>query len=226
MEILDLSKSYDFFRPEICLERIHIIGCGSVGSTVAELLVRFGLTKMTLYDFDTVKPHNLANQIFRQEHIGKLKTEALADILGEINPETKDIVTVEPKGYLEQRLSGYVFLCIDNIELRKKISVANKNNPYIKAMFDYRTRLTDAQHYAADWSDLKMVMDFINSMDFTHEEAREQTPVSACNVALSVAPTVRTICSLGVTNYINFVKGGVLKKLILVDAFSYTLDAF
>jgi len=46
MESLNLSKSYDFFQPEQVRERIHIIGCGSVGSTVAELLVRFGLTKL------------------------------------------------------------------------------------------------------------------------------------------------------------------------------------
>ena len=45
MESLNLSKSYDFFKPEAVRERIHIIGCGSVGSTVAELLARFGLTK-------------------------------------------------------------------------------------------------------------------------------------------------------------------------------------
>ena len=104
--------------------------------------------------------------------------------------------------------------------------MSNKDNPYIKAMLDFRTRLTDAQHYAADWSDMKMVDDFIKSMDFTHDEAKAETPVSACNVTLSVAPTVRMVCALGVANFINFVKGSRLKKMILVDAFGFTLDAF
>ena len=226
MESLNLSKSYDFFKPEQVRERIHIIGCGSVGSTVAELLVRFGLTKLTLYDFDTVEPKNLANQMFRQEHIGMTKIEALCDILCEINPEIKDKIKVETDGYTNQKLSGYVFLCVDNIELRREIVTANKDNPYIKAMFDFRTRLTDAQYYSADWSDMKMVDDFIKSMDFTHEEAMEETPVSACNVTLSVAPTIRMICSLGATNFVNFIKGKNLKKLILIDAFNFILDAF
>jgi len=48
MDTLNLSKSYDFFKPEDVTERIHIIGCGSVGSAVTELLARFGLTKLTL----------------------------------------------------------------------------------------------------------------------------------------------------------------------------------
>ena len=93
-------------------------------------------------------------------------------------------------------------------------------------MFDFRTRLTDAQHYAADWADTKMVDDFLRSMDFTHEEAAAETPVSACNITLSVAPTVRTVCSLGVANFVNFVKGDGIKKFIQIDAFKFMLDAF
>ena len=226
MDTLNLSKSADFFNPGEVRERIHIIGCGSVGSTVAELLARFGLIAITLYDFDKVEPKNLANQMFRQEHIGLDKTEALADMLQEINPEIRSRLKIDPYGYTCQNLSGYVFLCVDNIELRREIAEKNKDNPYIKAMFDFRTRLTDAQHYAAHWRDMKMVNDFINSMNFTHEEAAAETPVSACNVTLSVAPTIRMICSLGVANFVNFAKSGELKKLILIDAFNFILDAF
>lgn len=226
MSVLSLVKSYDFFKPEDCRERLHIIGCGSVGSTLAELLARFGLTKLTLYDFDIVEPHNLANQMFRQEHNGVPKVDALAAMLAEINPEISNNLKLVPEGYRDQRLSGYVFLCVDNIDLRREIATANKDNPHIKAMFDFRTRLTDAQHYAADWSDIKQVSDFLRSMDFTHDEAAAETPVSACNVTLSVAPTVRMICALGVSNFVNFVKGNGLKKFIQMDAFSFVLDAF
>jgi len=226
MGTLNLVKSYDFFKPEDVQERIHIIGCGSVGSAVAELLTRFGLTKLTLYDFDTIEPKNLANQLFRQEHVGVSKVNALAHMLCEINPEAKSNIKVASHGYVAQKLSGYVFLCVDNIELRRDITTTSKNNPYIKAMFDFRTRLTDAQHYAADWSDIKMVEDFINSMNFSHEEAAAETPVSACNVTLSVAPTIRMICSLGVANFVNFAKGAGLKKFIQIDAFNFILDAF
>ena len=226
MGVLNLSKSYDFFKPEEVHERIHIIGCGSVGSTVAELLARFGLTKLTLYDFDKVEPKNLANQMFRQEHIGKEKVAALAEMLCEINSEIRDSIRVASHGYVAQNLSGYVFLCVDNIDLRREIAETNKDIPHIKAMLDFRTRLTDAQHYAADWSDMKMVDDFIRSMNFSHEEAAAETPMSACNVTLSVAPTIRVICSLGVANFINFVKGAGLKKFIQIDAFGFVLDAF
>ncbi|MCL2187773.1 MAG: ThiF family adenylyltransferase [Defluviitaleaceae bacterium] len=226
MATLNLAKSYDFFKPEEVKERIHIIGCGSVGSTVAELLARFGLTKLALYDFDKVEPKNLANQMFRQEHVGKEKSGTLAHMLCEINPEMKDSISVASHGYVAQKLSGYVFLCVDNIDLRREIAEAHKDSIYVKAMFDFRTRLTDAQHYAADWSSMKMRDDFLRSMNFTHEEATAETPVSACNTTLSVAPTIRMISSLGVANFINFAKGQEIKKFIQIDAFSFILDAF
>lgn len=225
---MDLVKSYDFFQPEKCAERIHIIGCGAVGSTVAELLARFGLTKMTLYDFDTVESHNIANQMYKATDIGKPKIQALADYLVEINPEIADGLRLEDKGYTGQRLSGYVFLCVDNIDLRREIATANKTNPYIKAMYDFRIRLEDGQHYAANWHNPKMVDNFLSTMNFTHEEAKKETQVSACNIELSVAPTVRQICAAGVCNFINFVKSGgkEIKKMILVDAFHYDIQAF
>ena len=221
---MDLIKSYDFFKPEMCKGRVHIIGCGSVGSTVAENLARFGIEDMVLYDFDIVEEHNLVNQMFTKEDVGRLKTEAPADYVHRINPDCN--IKLVNEGWQGHRLAGYIFLCCDGIELRRAIVDANKTNTYIKGMFDFRTRLTDAQHYAADWSDEKSVENLYASMDFSHEEAQKETPRSACRVALSVAPTIRMIVGAGVANFVNFVKGEPLKKMILLDAFNFCLDAF
>ena len=214
---MDLSKSYDFFQPSMAEGRIHIIGCGSVGSTLAELLVRYGLKDITLYDFDYVEPKNIVNQMFTSADIGKEKVTALADHLVAINPEIAESLRVADKGYTNQKLSGYVFLCVDNIELRRKIAEENKSNPFIKAMFDFRTRLTDAQHCAADWSNEKQKEAFIASMQFTHEEAAQETPMSACRVTLGVAATVRMIVTCGVVNFLDFVKKKTIKKTILIN---------
>ena len=223
---MDLSKSYEYFQPEKVDSRIHIVGCGSVGATIAENLVRLGLKNIALWDMDIVSPHNLANQIFRQQDIGRPKVEALYDILFELNPEVKDGLKLYPEGWNGQRLNGYVFLCVDNIELRRQIVEKHFDNPYIKAMLDFRTLLEAAQHYAADWSDRKMKEDFLNSMNFSHDEAKSETPVSACGVTLGVAPTVRAICALGVANFVNHIKGEGLKKLIILDVFKFDLLAF
>lgn len=224
---MDLVKSQDFFNPLEVTERVHIIGCGSVGSTIAELLARLGITNISLYDFDTVSAHNIANQMFFNEDIKRPKVEAVKDLICKINPDAEKNIKLYPKGYTsETRLSGYVFLCIDNIDLRREIATKNKINQSIRAMFDFRTRLVDAQHYAADWSDPKEIQNFINTMDFSHEEAHEATPVTACNVEMGVAPTVRIICSYGVSNFMNLILRKPLKKLILIDAFDFDVSAY
>lgn len=223
---MDLSKSYEFFQPEKDETRIHIIGCGSVGSTIAENLARCGVTKMTLWDFDKVESHNIVNQMFRQQDVGKLKVEALKEILTDINPDIKDSIELKPDGWQGKTLSGYVFLAVDSIELRREIVEKHMDNPYIKAMFDVRTMLTGAQHYAASWDNFKSKQNFLKSMQFSHDEAVEETPVSACGVTLGIVTTVRLISGLCVNNYIRFVKREGLWKFVQIDGFTGLLDCF
>jgi len=226
---MNLIKSQDFFNPLDVDGRCHIIGCGSVGSTVAELLARLGITRISLYDFDDVAPHNLANQMFYNEDIKRNKVDVVSEMICKINPNADNEVHVFPDGWSNTvRLSGYVFLCVDNIDLRREIVTLNKMNGSIKAMFDFRTRLEDAQHYAADFSDPMQVENLLKSMAFTHEEAKAETPQTACNVEMSVAPTIRIICSYGVANFMNFIRkkeDKPLKKIVTIDAFDFHIIA-
>lgn len=220
---MDLSKSYEYFAPEKDDSRLHIVGCGSVGATLAENLARCGLTNFTLWDFDTVEEHNIVNQIFRRQDVGRLKVDALKDILIEINADCAETVQVKPEGWQGRDLSGYVFLAVDSIAVRRKIVEQHMNKKFVKAMYDFRTGLEDAQHFAADWSDSKMREDLLGSMQF--EDADVKNEVSACGVTLGLCPTVRMICALGAANHINFVRKHKLKKLVLADVFNMGLVA-
>jgi len=155
-----------------------------------------------------------------------LKVLALQKRILAINPDAEEDVMIQPVGYHNQRLSGYVFLCVDNIDLRRSIVEKYQHDPFIKAMFDFRMRLTDAQHFAADWSDPKAVTSLLNSMQFTSSEAKAETPVSACNLALSVIPAVWMIVSAGVANFINFTQGKKYHKIIYSDAFKPSIEAY
>lgn len=223
---MDLSKSYEYFQPDADKSVLHIIGCGSVGSTIAENLARCGLTNFTLWDFDVVENHNIVNQMFRQQDVGKLKVSALKDLLVDINPECAETVKCMPRGWQGKMLSGYIFLCVDNIELRRKIVEQHMENQYVKAVYDFRTGLENAQHYAADWSNARMKADLLNSMQFSHEEAAEEAPVSACGITLGLCPTVRLICAYGAANHINFVNGKPLRKTVIADVFKMDTIAF
>lgn len=217
---MDLTKSIEYFDPVNVRGKCHIIGCGSVGSTIAENLARLGVTRFVLYDFDIVEPHNLANQMFIQSDVKKPKVEAVKKIICDINPEAESTIEVFGEGYTDQKLNGYVFLAVDNIDLRREICQKNRMNKAIKAVFDFRTRLEDAQHYAADWGDMRQVDNIIKSMAFSHDEAHEATPVTACGTELGVAPTVRVVCALGVTNFMNLIRGGELQKIVVCNPFT------
>ena len=216
---MNLSKLEMIFKPDSVRGQINIIGCGSVGSTLVELLARYGLTDFVLWDMDIVESKNIVNQMFSQQDIGHLKVEAVENIICSINPDAKDSIILKPNGWQGEQVRGYVFLAVDNIEIRKDFMEKNKYNPNIKGVFDIRTGLYDAQCWAADWNDKKMKENLKNSMNFTHEEVATSTPVSACGVVQGLAPTVRMICCLAVTNFINFATEGELKKMIVADPY-------
>lgn len=219
---LNVSKVQEFFDYTQVNVPVTIIGCGAIGSTLCEQLARIGVTNFALYDFDVVSAHNITNQNFFQRDIGRNKAEVCAELIQSINDDA--IVTVYTEGlkepYTLTESAGLICLCVDNIELRKAIMEANKYNPMITAWADFRMRLTDAQHYLASKDDPAKVEQLYNSMQFSHEDAAKDTPVSACGVALSVRYTVESIVALGVANIVKMWTNNSHYFLVMNDMLS------
>ena len=221
---MNLSKSLEYFDPINDVKApIHIIGVGAMGSRIAELLVRLGIRQLHIWDMDIVEDKNITNQLYFHKQIGLPKTEALEEILREINPQ---VDVKKHRKYTNQNLTGYIFLCVDSIELRYEIANANKDNKYILGMFDTRMRLEDAQSYGPNWADEDAKRAFIATMNFTDEEAKEATPVSACGTSLSVASTVVSTAAFTVSNFMNLVRKKECKLMIFTDAFKHTITTF
>lgn len=227
--MLNRSKILGFFdaSKEIDIP-VHVVGCGAIGSHVCEQLARMGVENVNIWDFDKVEPKNITNQMFLESDIGMLKVDAVELMMKSINPDIK--VTKHPKG-LESNmmiLNGYIFLCVDNIELRKAIVKANMMNPNAAAFADFRMRLTDAQYYFARRNNRNEVENLLNSMDFTHEEAAEATPQSACGVEQCVIYTVKNIVTYGMQNFVKFFKdkNGKLANVVLTDMVNMSVDCF
>lgn len=66
--------------------RVAIAGLGGLGSNVAYSLTRIGVGHLHLIDFDVVDITNLNRQQYFVRHIGMNKTEALKELLLDINP--------------------------------------------------------------------------------------------------------------------------------------------
>ena len=66
--------------------KVAIAGLGGLGSHIAVMLARSGVGHLHLVDFDRVDLSNLNRQVYGVNELGELKTEALKEILLEINP--------------------------------------------------------------------------------------------------------------------------------------------
>lgn len=221
---MDLNKSLEFFDPAKVKAKCHIIGCGSIGSNVAELLARYGITDIVLWDFDDVEPHNIANQLYTEEDIGQPKTICLHKLISKINPILKKSVKTKYK-YEGEPLEGFVFMCVDSVDVRNMIIESNWYNPEIKAVIDFRTTLLEGQTYFTDWSNTKQKQSLKESLNFTHEEAKANTPVSACGFELSVSPVVKICSIMGIVNFTNYINDKPTKHAIICDPYSYDFIA-
>lgn len=223
---MNRAKILEYFDADNITDPIHIVGCGAIGSTLARQLTRMGCKHIHLYDFDTVSPHNIANQEFMFNDIGDLKTEVVYNMMCEINPDLRKTLVTHPKGLQAPYvLNGHIFLCVDNIDLRRAIVEANQYNPTLKSFHDFRMRLTDAQYYFAEKNNTAITR-LLKTMQFTHDEAKDATPKSACGTDLNVVYTVQTIVALGVSNFVKLILNQPTKYMMLLDLQRPTIDVF
>lgn len=67
--------------------RVLVVGCGSVGSFMADELARSGVRRFVLIDPDTVEWANLTRTVYGHSDVGRLKVDALSDHLRAVFPD-------------------------------------------------------------------------------------------------------------------------------------------
>ncbi|MCR4943080.1 MAG: sulfur carrier protein ThiS adenylyltransferase ThiF [Clostridium sp.] len=84
-EAMDKRFSTEIYK-KLKEAKVAVAGLGGIGSNTAVCLARSGIGHIHLVDFDTVDLTNLNRQAYTIEHLGRLKTEALKELLLNINP--------------------------------------------------------------------------------------------------------------------------------------------
>ena len=114
---------------EIASVRVIIFGVGGVGSWCAEALVRSGIHKLTIVDFDSVCETNINRQLqATSASVGKAKVDELGRRLREINPQAQ-IHTMQKKynrdTAAEFDLTGYDYVidAIDSLSSKVELIV-------------------------------------------------------------------------------------------------------
>jgi sulfur carrier protein ThiS adenylyltransferase len=102
---------------------VSVIGVGAIGRQVALQLAAIGAGRLQLVDFDVVDETNVTTQGYRAADVGRLKVEATATAIKEIDP-TIDVETVAGRFGPRMSIGEAVFCCVDSIMIRAAISRA------------------------------------------------------------------------------------------------------
>ena len=115
----DLHKRFSSATVAVC-------GLGGLGSNIAVALVRAGIGKLLLIDFDRVDLTNLHRQQYKTDQIGRYKTDALAENLSEIAPYTEIRAVTEKikEGNIVNLLKDADIVCeaLDNAESKAMLA--------------------------------------------------------------------------------------------------------
>ena len=114
----ELDRAFDERFPAEIREklrngRVAIAGLGGLGSNIAVSLARSGVGHLLLVDVDVVDVTNLNRQMYMIPHLGMPKTEALREILAQINPwldVRTEQVRVTPEN-VRELFSGWTVVC-------------------------------------------------------------------------------------------------------------------
>lgn len=140
--------------------RIGIVGLGSVGSLVAEILARIGISFFTLIDFDSVEEKNLDRliNVFRGD-IGRPKVAAIRDAImrsassPEVEIDAVEYSVCEETGFRKALNCDLLFSCVDRPWPRQVLNFIAFAHlvPVIDGGIRVRTNEMNSRMIGADW---------------------------------------------------------------------------
>ena len=126
----------------------HILGCGAIGSSAAQQLIRMGGVSFILYDMDKVEDVNIGVSQFDSRHLGQMKAVALMTIMMEINKGAN--IECQPVRFTELIAYGndIVVLGFDNMISRlEAVECILKGKHSIVCLIDGRMGAETYQQY-------------------------------------------------------------------------------
>lgn len=140
--------------------RVGIVGLGSVGSIVAEILARTGISTFTLIDFDSVEEKNLdrLTNVYKTD-IGRAKIYAVSDGIKrsatspKISVDCCEFSVCERRGFQSALNCDVLFSCVDRPWARQILNIIAYAHliPVIDGGIMVRTNRSNTRIIGADW---------------------------------------------------------------------------
>ena len=194
MRINDFSRQMGWFDPKSFNTPVHVIGAGATGSQIVYQLVKMGVRDITVYDFDIIEEHNIANQLYGIHDVGMYKVDALSKRL--LSDTGVDIKTVNKKvdKTFKDQLEGIVFVLTDTMASRKEIyDHCLKHNPRVELVIETRMSIQFGRIYTFNPMIPKETLAYGRTL---YDDDVAET--SFCGSSLSIIPTAVGISAFAV----------------------------
>lgn len=123
------SRQGGIIKPAELAYHVLIIGAGGIGSWTALALLKLGVSRISILDFDKIEEVNLAPQFYNSKHNGMYKVEALVQRLTEEALPGQTISGIQTKWeewtakeeYISTEMVDVVIMAVDSMDVRIKI---------------------------------------------------------------------------------------------------------
>jgi molybdopterin/thiamine biosynthesis adenylyltransferase len=196
---VDAIRHLKVFDPDLFgKRRVDVIGAGATGSKVVMGLAKLGISNIHAWDFDKVESHNIANQLFGNQDVGKFKVEALAEI---VKRDTGTVIQAHnEKVDGTQQLGDIVFLLTDTMASRKEIwEKGIRYKPTIQLMIETRMGSDNGRLYAVS----PILPASVKGWEATLYED-DKAERSACGTSITVGSTADVLAGMAVWQVIRW----------------------
>jgi hypothetical protein len=199
MERVNFLRHSGFFSSEDATEPLNIIGVGATGSWIGLLAAKMGILKFRVWDPDVVEDHNLPNQIYDLEHIGKSKVDSFEAVVTRFNPA---IEVDKHECYFTSKqkdlLQGPLVLTVDTMSARKEIYDAFYLNWQIQKIFETRLGFDYAEVNIIDNQDIDQLEEWKSNLLDDKDIPDGPCNLRTCTTLVSLISsfTVHNICSM------------------------------
>ncbi|GEM_PF-975655 len=188
---LDTARHQAIFDPLSFGDRqVDVVGVGAVGSRVVLELVRLGIRQIRVWDDDIVSGVNIANQAFGMSDIGRLKVEAIRDLVR--TTTGGNIVTRASRAPDGTPLGNVVFALPDTMAGRKAIYTSVKMTFATERLFETRMGVDELRVYSIDPNRDTDTRGY----EATLYEDGKAAQVSPCGAPISVGATASVLAGM------------------------------
>lgn len=167
----NFSHQQSLFSPKRA-KRTIVLGAGSVGGQVVSYLASMGVEDIEAWDADIVASHNVPMSVYRPKDVGRLKVEALREIVLDATGVEIKVRTEMYTG--QERLSNAsVVACVDTFAARKAIWQRVRMNPTVHLLCDTRVGAFYLEVLAIDPCDRTDIKRYETLMRTDKEAARQ-----------------------------------------------------